>query len=422
MNLSDQFTTAFSNLGRRKLRVFLASLGVVVGTVTIVLLVSLASGIRQQINRQFQSIGLDRVMVLPAGTWRGFDPGGTSARRKPITAADIDRWKSWPGVAKVSPEIDLPMSVNLELRWKTNTQPVRMGNGMPRPGPGQAMWSGGSPAALAGTLELPEQGGVVISDGAARALNIASNEWARAVGNLIDAVLRTPRGETQSFSLRIQGISSDRGSSMRASPQDCLAMRSWWFNSTNLLQEQGYDSVDIRATDVTRAKALIPRLRQEGFQVQSLDQFMEVANRIVLAITVFLVLIASVALVVASIGIANTMVMAVYERTREIGILKALGASGAEIRRLFMIEAGFIGLVGGVAGLILGWVLGLVLNQGILWYMQYRDLPVRDAFFVTTPFVALGVTLFAAGIGVLAGLLPAHRAAALDPLTALRHE
>jgi putative ABC transport system permease protein len=422
MNLSDQFTTAFSNLGRRKLRVFLASLGVVVGTVTIVLLVSLASGIRRQINRQFQSIGLDRVMVLPAGTWRGFDPGGTSTRRKPITAADIDRWKSWPGVAKVSPEIDLPMSVNLELRWRTNTQPVRMGNGMPRPGPGQAMWGGGSPATLAGTLELPDQGGVVISEGAARALNIASNEWVRAVGNTIDAVLRTPRGETQSFSLRIQGISSDRGSSIRASSQDCLAMRSWWFNSTNLLQEQGFDSVDIRATDVTRAKALIPRLRQEGFQVQSLDQFMEVANRIVLAITVFLVLIASVALVVASIGIANTMVMAVYERTREIGILKALGASGAEIRRLFMIEAGFIGMVGGVAGLLLGWVLGLVLNQGILWYMQYRDLPVRDAFFVTTPFVALGVTLFAAGIGVLAGLLPAHRAAALDPLTALRHE
>jgi len=142
----------------------------------------------------------------------------------------------------------------------------------------------------------------------------------------------------------------------------------------------------------------------------------------VVAITFLLGLIASVALFVASIGIANTMVMAVYERTREVGILKALGASRTDIRRLFMIEAGLIGLAGGVIGLVLGWGAGLVLNQGIGWYMKFRDLPIRDAFFVMTPTLAVGVTLFAAGIGVLAGLLPAHRAATLDPLIALRHE
>jgi len=114
--------------------------------------------------------------------------------------------------------------------------------------------------------------------------------------------------------------------------------------------------------------------------------------------------------------------MAVYERTREIGILKAMGASRTDIRRLFMIEAGFIGLAGGVIGLLLGWGLGLILNQGIRWYLQHRELPMRDGFFIVTPLLALGVTLFAAGIGIVAGLLPAHRAATLDPLTALRHE
>ena len=116
------------------------------------------------------------------------------------------------------------------------------------------------------------------------------------------------------------------------------------------------------------------------------------------------------------------MVMAVYERTREIGILKALGASRTDILRLFMIEAGFIGLAGGVVGFLVGWGLGGVLNQGIIWYMQHRDLPVKDGFFVVTPLLALGVTLFAVCIGVVAGLLPAQRAASLDPLAALRHE
>ena len=99
-----------------------------------------------------------------------------------------------------------------------------------------------------------------------------------------------------------------------------------------------------------------------------------------------------------------------------------MGASRTDIRRLFMIEAGFIGLAGGVVGLLVGWGLGVVLNQGIVWYMQHRDLPVREGFFVVTPLLALGVILFAACIGTVAGLLPAHRAASLDPLAALRHE
>jgi len=217
-------------------------------------------------------------------------------------------------------------------------------------------------------------------------------------------------------------VSSDRGSTIQVSVADCLAMKSWWFNTNNLLESEGYDSVTIRATDVSEAKTLMPRFRGEGFQVESLEIFMEIANRIVVAITIMLAMIGSVALLVASIGIANTMVMAVYERTREIGVLKALGASSGDIRRLFMIEAGFIGLAGGVMGLLVGWGLGAVLNQGIVWYLQHRDLPMRDAFFVVTPLLALGVSVFAAFIGVVAGLLPAHRAATLDPLAALRHE
>jgi putative ABC transport system permease protein len=142
----------------------------------------------------------------------------------------------------------------------------------------------------------------------------------------------------------------------------------------------------------------------------------------VTAITVMFTMIGSIALLVATIGIANTMVMAIYERTREIGILKAMGASRREIRQMFMMEAGFIGLIGGVFGLLLGWVLGLGLNQAIQIVMKYRELPLRGNFFVVTPTLALGVILFATLIGLVAGLLPAQRAAKLDPLEALRHE
>jgi ABC-type antimicrobial peptide transport system permease subunit len=420
MTIRDQVRTALSNVGRRKLRSTLASLGVVVGTLTIVIMVSLASGVRQQINRQFESIGLDRLTVTPAGGRRGppFNPFDTAPRKKLITAQDVKRWKELPGVVKVVPEINLPGSVGFDLKLNGTNQSVRMSDAEAMRGnPFQE-----APTAIVGSLDLPDSGGVVLSQGAAQSVGVPTNDLAKLIGQNVEALLHTSRGETQSFTLRVQGVSQERSKIIQASVADRLAMKNWWFNTTNVLEREGYDSVSIRAADVSRASELMQQLKADGFQVQSLEIVMQVANRIVTAITVMFTMIGSIALLVATIGIANTMVMAIYERTREIGILKAMGASRREIRQMFMMEAGFIGLIGGVFGLLLGWVLGLGLNQAILIYMKYRELPVRGNFFVVTPMLALGVILFATFIGLVAGLLPAQRAAKLDPLEALRHE
>ena len=424
MTIQDQIRTALANVGRRKLRSTLASLGVVVGTLTIVIMVSLASGVRQQINRQFASIGLDRLTVSPYGSGRinfgppGFGPGGFMARKKIITAQDVSRWKESPGVAQIIPEVNLPGSVGLELNWNGTNQSVRMSGGEPmRPNFFQEL-----PEPVAGSLELPDSGGIVLSQGTAQDFGIATNNFARVIGQNVETILRTSRGETQSFSLRVTGISQERYRNIQVSIADRIAMKNWWFNTTNTIATEGYDFVTIRATDVLHATDLTTQLRHDGFQVQSLEIVVQVANRIVTAITVMFTLIGSIALFVATIGIANTMVMAIYERTREIGILKAMGASRGEIRQMFMLEAGFIGLIGGVIGLLLGWLAGLGLNQVIPIYLRYRELPVRGNFFVVTPILALGVILFATFIGLVAGLLPAQRAAKLDPLQALRHE
>ena len=138
MTIRDQVRTALSNVGRRKLRSTLASLGVVVGTLTIVIMVSLASGVRQQINRQFESLGLDRLSVTPAGSGGrrgpGFNPFDISPRKKLITLQDVKRWKEMPGIVKVVPEINLPGSVGLDLRWNGTNQSVRMSGGEPMGG------------------------------------------------------------------------------------------------------------------------------------------------------------------------------------------------------------------------------------------------------------------------------------------------
>ncbi len=425
MTISDQIVTALANVGRRKLRSALASLGVIVGTVTIVLMISLTSGVRRQINHQFETMGLNRITVLPSGGRQGeFWPGGplgaqgAPGSKKIINAGEVTRWRAMPGVSKLTAEVNLPFSVGVELKWKDSVKPVRIAG--QRFNPGNPFERAAE--AVAGSLELPEQGGLLLSRGAAQALGVASNEVNGLVGAPVEAILRTSRGESQSFSLRVKGITQEKPPLIQVSANDRLAMKSWWFNNTNLLAEEGYDSVTIQAVDVIQAKALASQLKKEGFRVQTLEMFMEGANRIVTTVALMLTLVGGIALLVASIGIANTMVMAIYERTREIGVLKAVGCSRGEIRLLFMLEAGFLGLIGGLCGLFLGWVLGIGLNHAISWFLHYRAIPVQGDFFVITLGLAGGTLACAALIGAAAGLLPAHRAANLDPLEALRHE
>jgi len=420
MTIHDQIRAAFSNVGRRKLRSALASLGVVVGTVTIVLMVSLAAGVRRQINHQFETLGLDRLTVYSAGGRRGdFNPFGFLSRKKLITVQDVKTWKALPGVVKVIPEVNLPGSVGLELKWNGTNQPVRISGGDFRPG---MVAFQEAPQAVAGSLELSEAGGIILSQGAVRVAGIPTNDYAHVIGQNVQTILRTSRGETQSFNLRVQGISQERSPTIEVSLADRIAMKNWWFNATNILESEGYDSATIRAVDVSRASTLSAQLRHDGFQVQSVEVFVTVANRILTVVTMMFTLIGGIALLVATIGIANTMVMAIYERIREIGILKAMGASRREIRQMFMLEAGFIGMIGGVVGLLIGWLLGLGLNQAIEIFSRLREQPLHGQFFLVTPLLAAGAIAFATFIGLVAGLLPAQRAAKLDPLEALRHE
>jgi ABC-type antimicrobial peptide transport system permease subunit len=135
----------------------------------------------------------------------------------------------------------------------------------------------------------------------------------------------------------------------------------------------------------------------------------------------FLGIFGSLALAVASIGIVNTLVMAILERRREIGIMKAIGASDGDVKKLFFVEAGVMGIFGGVVGVTLGWAIGRVINLGTNVYLRRQHFPPENVWSVPWWLVG-GAILFALIVSLLSGLYPAARAARLDPVQALRYE
>lgn len=138
-------------------------------------------------------------------------------------------------------------------------------------------------------------------------------------------------------------------------------------------------------------------------------------------VDMLLALIGSMALVVASLGIINTMVMAVLERTREIGVMKAVGAEDGDIRHIFLTESALIGVAGGLAGLLLAWLLGRAMNFGANIYIERQGFRAETLFHIPLWLVAAAMA-FALGVSVASGLYPAGRAARIDPARALRHD
>lgn len=256
---------------------------------------------------------------------------------------------------------------------------------------------------------------------------LADDESGQSYEDLIgrDVVLTValPRGESANFSSTITGVRSGRGTrSINAGIAERAAMVSWWFDQPDLLQMQGYDQIVVRASDLASVPALTAAIEERGLAAQSLEAILDVANQVLSLLQALLGSVGGLALLVAALGVANTMMMAIYERTREIGVLKALGASPREIRALFTVEAALIGLIGGFFGLILGTLLGRLVNWIAHQFLIREGVTGVGQLSIVPPWLAIGALVFAALIGLLAGLYPAARAAKLDPVTALRHE
>jgi putative ABC transport system permease protein len=182
-----------------------------------------------------------------------------------------------------------------------------------------------------------------------------------------------------------------------------------------------YSSLTVRVKSPSLVEATEVKLKDLGFSAFSLLDASNALRAFFKVVDLFLLIFSSVALVVATLGIVNTLVMAVLERRREIGVLKALGAADRDVKQLFFVEAAVMGLFGGIAGTLIGWLIGRAINFGTNVYLHRQNLPGADITSVPLWLVLLGIG-FAVLVSLAAGLYPASRAARLDPVQALRYE
>jgi putative ABC transport system permease protein len=186
-------------------------------------------------------------------------------------------------------------------------------------------------------------------------------------------------------------------------------------------KQPSYSTVSVRVKNPKNVEAVEQAIKKLGFNTFSILDATRSLRQFFAVLDLFLGIFGSLALAVASIGIVNTLVMAILERRREIGIMKAIGASDSDVKKLFFAEAGAMGLLGGVVGVMLGWAIGHVINLGTNIYLKRQALPPET--FWSVPWWLVGAAIvFAFIVSLVSGLYPAARAARLDPVQALRYE
>ena len=182
-----------------------------------------------------------------------------------------------------------------------------------------------------------------------------------------------------------------------------------------------YSSISVRVKNPAQIQAVEDAIKKMGFTTFSIVDASRGLRQFFGVLYAFLGIFGSLALTVASIGIVNTLVMAILERRREIGIMKAIGASDGDVKKLFFAEAGAMGILGGIVGVVLGWAIGQVINFGVNIYLKSQSVPPEHFWAVPVWLVAFAI-LFSVLVSLLSGMYPAARAAKLDPVQALRYE
>ncbi|MGC1619476.1 MAG: FtsX-like permease family protein [Candidatus Acidiferrum sp.] len=454
MKAGDLGELALRNLREAVLRNSLTTLGVAVGVASLVAMLSLGVGLQELATKRLSNSGLfDTVMVTQRRAFEGMRRAAANpVPEKAARELDEDARKELerlPNVVEVYPQIRFPTEVRYNgapfstivagvpaSAQQTGAYDGIQGNFFSSQNADEAILQiqlakdlSPQPATLIGkdlVVRYAEREALPPQNSASDAGGKTDAEDAGAGGFSI-----VPREKT----LRIVGIVETEpaagfggfGSGRLLIPLDVAStLRAAQVNDLRdavraANGKQNYASLTVRAKSPTQVEGIETAIKAMGFGAFSL---LDASRNLQLFFTIFDLLLAifgSLALAVATLGIINTLVMAILERRREIGILKALGAADRDVKQLFFVEAGVMGLLGGIFGVVFGWLIGRALTWGTNIYLHRQNLPSAHVFSVPW-WLVLGAIVFAVAVSLAAGLYPASRAARLNPVEALRYE
>lgn len=472
MNWMDLLRMSGSSLKRRKLRTFLTVLGVVIGTTSIVVMISLGLGMQESLYRQVeQSGGLTTITVKGAEAGAAMmysDMGAQEESKKYVTDQTVNQLKKIDHVSLATPAYEMTATV-LKGRYEGWAQIIAM-----TPEALESMnielGEGELPKANSGRLDMV-YGNMMLTQFTEKGTNKGYYE----TGELPDIDLMKDSlflilDQDAYYSNQEQGAGGNEGSGdagrnaegglptakkvekhvVRASGLVAGGPEEYNVNSYNAYcdletlkqmlkkefsgkvipgqptrksgkpyKEFCYTSAQVKVDDIENVEAVSAAIQEMGFNVETNAEFLESMKSQFAIVQAVLGGIGAISLLVAAIGIANTMMMSIYERTKEIGVIKVLGCSLKNIKQMFLLEAAFIGLLGGVVGNIFSVMMSAIINI----ITGHGSLMGLDGNISYIPWWLVLLSMgFAVCVGVAAGYFPALRAMRLSPLAAIRNE
>ncbi len=397
----ETFRQAIQNVWSNKLRTFLTMLGIIIGVMAVIVIVGLGNGMTQSMRDSFSAMGTNTLSI---NIW------GYGSRT--VTVEDVY------AIGTKNP--DLIRSISPQIDFSNNT---------PKVGTTTYRYS-----TVAGVDEnFTSMKNYTVAQGRGlQYMDMKDNKQVCVIGDYLNRVAYGGRGVGQTIKLgpykfRIVGVLNakvNNTSMQQGSDDDCIylpytiAMR-----LSNTAMASSYIAIMSDESKANEAKAVVEAYLTDlfksdsAFYVYSASEWLEEMNNMINMVIVILTGIASISLLVGGIGIMNIMLVSVTERTREIGIRKALGAKERVILSQFVVEAATTSALGGVLGIVLGYIVSMAANHILPMVSSDIDVTVSPSF--NSIAVAFGISVF---IGVLFGYLPAKRAARLNPIEALRYD
>lgn len=392
----ETINSAFTSILANKLRSFLTILGIVIGVMSVILLISLVTGLKTFITSQIQGLGSNLLFVIPGRIGGARSPGGVQANR--LVLSDASNLRNKLGSEA---EVSAVIQRNATLKF---------GNKIDK-----------GAAVFGVEANYPSIISIKITEGRfSRESEVQSNRKVAVIGQTVKTSLFGEGSalgqiiDVAGVKYTVIGILASRGSIFGIDQDNSIlipfsaAQRQFGIDRLNTIYISAATPEQVKDVQTKATNILKKRLSEDEFSVQTQEQTLSTISQITGVLSLALGGIAAISLIVGGIGVMNIMLVSVTERTREIGLRKAVGAKPKDIRNQFLIEAVTLSGLGGIIGIILGVIISFIIGR----------------FFTTTvPWWSILLSFgFSSVVGIIFGVAPALRAARLDPIEALRHE